>query len=180
MTRIYGIFQVRDRCYAAAAALTYWVFRCRDRAKSPAMGTKTWVYLESSIQNAAQTSTCIEDYLQGLADKLISHLRPSELTWVINPDQVVFRVQRNADGSVGEIQERESDRDLSFMGWQDLLADIAPLGFTEWDVLELCRSKAGIIGVLVRLRFEEDRALGKDAPEEAIEVQADELPRPCS
>lgn len=172
MVRIYGIPQVRDRAYAAAAALTYWVFRCRDRAKSPAMGTKTWTYLESSIQNAAQTATCIEDYLQALADKLVSHLRPAELTCVIQPNQVVFRVSRNADGSMGEIQERESDRDLAWMGWQDLLSDIQPDGFTEWDVLELCRIKASIVQVLVRLRFEEDKMLGKDAPEEAIEVEA--------
>lgn len=166
--RIYGISQAKDRCYAAAAALTYWVFRCRDKGKSPAMGTKTWTYLESSIRNSAETSTSLEDYLQSLADKLISHLRPAELNWIINPVQRILRI--NADGT--QIQELDSDRALAFMGWQDLLEDIKPEGFSEWDVLELCRTKAGIINVLTRLRFEEDRILGKSEPEEAIEVEA--------
>lgn len=166
--RFYGISQARDRSYAAAAALTYWVFRCRDRRRSPAMGTKTWIYLESSIRNSAETSTCLEDYLQSLADKLVSHLRPAELTWIIQPQQRILRV--NIDGTV--IQELESDRALTFMGWHDLLEDIKPEGYSEWDMLELCRTKTGIINVLVRLRFEEDRALGRSEPEEAIEVEA--------
>ncbi len=166
--RIYGIPQVRDKCYATAAVLTYWVFKCRDRSKSPAMGTKTWTYLESSIANSAEISSTLEDYLQRLSDKLQSHLRPVELTKIINPEQRIMRV--NFDGS--EIQELNSDQFLTFMGWHDLLADIAPDGFTEWDVLELCRSKASIIQVLCRLRFEEDRALGQDTPDGILDVGA--------
>lgn len=165
--RIYGIDQVRDKSYAAAAVLTYWVFKCR-KPKSPAMGTKTWTYLESSIQNSAEISTCVEDYLQHLCDKLISHLRPAELTKIVNPEQRVYRVNKDAS----EIQELHSDQELRFFGWHDLLADIAPDGFSEWDVIELCRTKANIIQVLVRLRFEEDRALGISEPEEPfIEVE---------
>jgi hypothetical protein len=165
--RIFGIPQAKDKCYATAVALSYWAFRCRDRSKSPAMGTKTWTYLESSIQNSAQVSTCLEDYLQNLCNKLISHLRPAELTYILQPEQVIYRV--NKDGS--EIQQRDQDQDLVFMGWGDLLEAIAPDGFSEWDVLELCRTRASIIQVLCRLRFEEDRALGKADVEDWVEVE---------
>lgn len=164
----YGISQARDKAYGMAAALSYWVFKCRDRAKSPAMGTKTWTYLEASIRNSAEVSTTLEDYLQYLADKLQSNLRPAVLSEIIKPKQRILRI--NADGS--EIQELTSDQTLAFMGWHDLLADIAPDGFTEWDVLELCRAKAGIIQVLCRLRFEEDRAIGADVPDDYLEVEA--------
>jgi hypothetical protein len=168
MPVFYGINQCKDHAYGAAAALSYWVFRCRDKSKSPAMGTKTWNYLESSIQNAAEISTCIEDFLQILSNKLIASLRPAELNWVVQPAQRIYRI--NSDGA--EIQELQSDQELVFMGWRDLLVNIEPHGFSEWDVLELCRTRANIIQVLVRLRFEEDRALGKSEPEEVIEVGA--------
>ena len=168
MSRIYGIPQCRDRCYGAATALSYWVFKCRDRGQSPAMGTKTWTYLESSIKNASEVSTCIEEYLQSLSDRLKSHLRPIVLTGILEPQQRLFRV--NADGS--EIQEVHSDLNLAFMGWRDLLDNIAHDGFTEWDVLEVCRSKATIVQVLCRLRFEEDRTTGQDIIDETIEVEA--------
>jgi len=160
--------QCRDRCYAMASALTYWAFKCRDRSKSPAMGTKTWTFLESSIQNSAEISSNLEEYLQRLAGRLVSHLRPSELTKVIQPEQRILRI--NADGT--ELQEIDSDQSILFVGWQDLLEAIAPDGYTEWDVLELCRSNASIIQVICRLRFEEDRVLGQDAPDEALEVEA--------
>jgi len=166
--RIYGISQVKDKAYAVAAALSYWVFKCRDRKSSPAMGTKTWTFFESSIRNSAEISTSIEEYLQHLANKLQSHLRPAVLTGVVNPEQRILRI--NADGS--EIQELESDQTILFAGWLDLLAAIEPDGFTEWDVLELCRTKPGIIQVLCRLRFEEDRAIGADTPDEILEVEA--------
>jgi hypothetical protein len=131
------------------------------------MGTKTWTYLESSIRNSAEISTNLEDYLQRLCDKLCSQLRPVELTKIIQPTQRILRVNEDAT----EIKELPIDQNLVFMGWLDLLADIAPEGFTEWDILELLRTKAGIIQVLCRLRFEEDRALGLDEPEEFIEVE---------
>ena len=131
------------------------------------MGTKTWTYLESSIRNSAEISTNLEDYLQRLCDKLCSQLRPVELTKIIQPTQRILRVNEDAT----EIKELPIDQNLVFMGWLDLLADIAPDGFTEWDILELLRTKAGIIQVLCRLRFEEDRALGLDEPEEFIDVE---------
>ena len=159
--------QTRDRLYGVASALSYWTFKCRDRRKSPAMGTKTWTYLESSIRNCAEISSTLEDYLQRLADKLVSQLRPVELTKIVQPQQRILRV--NADGS--EIMEMDADQALIFTGWLDLIEAIAPDGFTEWDVLELCRTKPGIIQVICRLRFEEDRALGIEEPEEFIEVE---------
>lgn len=168
MPNYYGMPQTRDQSYGVAACVTYWVFKCRDRKKSPAMGTKTWTYLESSIRNSAEISTNIEDYLQRLCDKLCSQLRPVELTKIIKPTQRILRVNEDAT----EIQELETDQNLIFMGWLDLLNDIAPHGFTEWDVLELLRTKSGIIQVLCRLRFEEDRAIGMEEPEEFIEVEA--------
>jgi len=162
----FGINEARDSCYGAAAALSYWVFRCRDRQKSPSMGTKTWTFLESSIQNSAEISTTIEDYLQHLSNNLISSLRPSELVWIVQPNESIVRINK-----IGEIQERNDDQRLNIYSWQDILELIKPDGFSEWDVLELCRTKASIIQVLVRLRFEVDRALGKDAIEDFIEVE---------
>lgn len=168
MNRYYGIGNSSDRLHGAAAALTYWVFKCRDRKKSPAMGVKTWTYLESSIRNCAEISSTIEEYLQRLCDKLIAHLRPVELTKIINPQQRILRVNLDAT----EIKELPVDQNLVFLGWLDLIGDIAQDGFSEWGLLQLCRTQAGIIQVLCRLRFEEDRALGMDEPEEAIEVEA--------
>lgn len=168
MAQIFGIAQCKDKCYAASAALTYWVFRCRHKRQSPAMGTKTWTYLESSIRNSAEVSTCLEEYLQHLSDKLVSHLRPNELTWILQPQQRIVRINEDAS----EIKELPVDRSLVFQGWRDLLEAIAPDGFTEWDVLEVCRTKPSIIQVLCRLRFEEDRALGKEETEDAWEVEA--------
>lgn len=173
MTRIYGIPSVSDPTTAIAASLTYWVFRCRDRDKSPAMGLKTWEYLQSSIRNAAIPSRDVDDYLQNLCNKLIvAHLRPAELTWILQPEQVVLRARRNPDGTLGDIQERESDQVLVFTGWQDLLEELKPQGITDRHILKLCREKPHIIATYCRVRFEEDRALGKDTPVEAIEVEA--------
>lgn len=164
----YGISNDADRCYALGAALSYWVFKCRDRAKSPAMGTKTWTFLETSIQNSAEVSTSTEDYLQRLSTALVAHLRPSVLTDIVQPKQRVIRVNQD----MSEMQELVGDEKLVFVGWHDLLADIAQDGFSEWDVLEVCRTKATIVQVLCRLRFEEDRALGQDTPDEILDVEA--------
>ena len=99
MPILYGISQCKDHAYGVAAALSYWVFRCRDKSKSPAMGTKTWTYLESSIQNSAEISTCIEDFLQILSNKLIASLRPLNLPtrqnirqWLLNPLEPPFTI----------------------------------------------------------------------------------------
>jgi hypothetical protein len=159
----FGIADARDSCYGASAALSYWVFRCRDRQKTPAMGTKTWTFLESAIQNSAEISTTLEDYLQNLSNQLIVNLRPSELIWIVQPTHRVIRVD-----DLGEIQERDTDRELNIYSWRDILKVLATERISEWDVLDLCRSKPSIIQVLCRLRFEADKALGK---ENIIEVE---------
>jgi hypothetical protein len=163
----FGIREARDSAYGCAAALSYWVFRCRDKSRSPAMGTGTWTFFESSIQNSAEISTTIEDYLQNLCDKLLAHLRPKELIWVVQPNQIIVRV-----ANTGEIQEMKADQDLALYSWQEMIQAIAPDGFNEWDVLELCRTKAAIIQVLCRLRFEQDRALGKAEIAEETTIEA--------
>lgn len=164
----FGINEARDGCYGASACLSYWVFRCRDKQKSPAMGTKTWTFLESAIQNSAEVSSTLEDYLQNLSNQLIANLRPAELTWIVQPTERIIRV-----GNGDEILEIDSDKQLNIYSWRDILSSIAMEGFSEWDVLELCRTKSSIIQVLCRLRFEVDRALGKETVEElAIEVEA--------
>lgn len=164
----FGINEARDGCYGASACLSYWVFRCRDKQKSPAMGVKTWTFLESAIQNSAEVSSTLEDYLQNLSNQLIANLRPAELTWIVQPTERIIRV-----GNGDEILEIDSDKQLNIYSWRDILSSIAMEGFSEWDVLELCRTKASIIQVLCRLRFEVDRALGKETVEElSIEVEA--------
>ena len=163
----FGINEARDGCYGASACLSYWVFRCRDKQKSPVIGTKTWTFLESAIQNSAEVSSTLEDYLQNLSNQLISNLRPAELTWIVQPTERIIRV-----GNGDEILTIESDKQLNIYSWRDILSSIAMEGFSEWDVLELCRTKASIIQVLCRLRFEVDRALGKETIEDvAIEVE---------
>ena len=164
----FGISNAADPAYGLAAALSYWVFKCRDRQRSPAMGTKTWTFLESAIQNSAEVSTTLEDYLQRLANGLLAHLRPAVLTGIVQPEQRILRISQD----MSEIQELSSDQALVFVGWRDLLDSIASDGFSEWDVLELCRSRSSIVQVLCRLRFEEDRALGQDSVDDAIEVEA--------
>ena len=151
----FGIEEARDSAYGAAAALSYWVFRCRDRGKSPAMGKSTWTFLESSIMNASEVSTTIEDYLQRLSTSLIAHLRPKELVWIVQPESTIQRVMAS-----GEILQLDVDQDLAIYSWSEVINAIAVDGYSEWDVLELCRTKAAIIQVLCRLRFERDRAIG--------------------
>lgn len=164
----FGMNEARDGCYGASACLSYWVFRCRDKQKSPAMGTKTWTFLESAIQNSAEVSSTLEDYLQNLSNQLIANLRPAELTWIVQPTERIIRV-----GNGDELLEIDSDKQLNIYSWRDVLSSIAMEGFSEWDVLELCRTKSSIIQVLCRLRFEVDRALGKETVEDlAIEVEA--------
>lgn len=167
--RHYGINGSSNECYGVATALTYWVFRCRNHKTTPANGIKTWTFLESAIKNSAEVSATIEDYLQRLSDALHSILRPELLTKVVSPNMKIFRVMSD----LSEIQELNIDQEkMQFMGWQDLLDDIARFGFSDWDVLDLCRNKATIIQVLCRLRFEEDRSLGLQN-EEIIDVESD-------
>lgn len=170
--RIYGITSARNHAYAVAAALSYWVFRCRDRKKSAANGTKTWTFLESSIQNAALPSSTLEGFIQRLSNSLLSQLRPQELTHILQPEQVILRASRNSEGGIADIQEKMGDENLAWMSWLDLVEDLKHHNFEEWDVLEICRNQPAIVQVLCRLRFEEDKALGKV---DFIEVEAENV-----
>lgn len=164
--RHYGMPHCRDKIYGAAAVLSYWVFKCRDRKRSPSMGTKTWTYLESSIKNSAEISNNLEKFLSTLCDKLISFLRPSELNLIISPKQRILRV----NGDATEIQELDADKTAVFFGWLDIIEDIKTDSATEWDVLDLLRNQAGIIQVICRLRYEEDKLLGQEEPVEVIDI----------
>lgn len=165
----YGINGTADACYGVATALTYWVFKCRDHKTTPANGVKTWTFLESAIRNSAEVSTSIEDYIQRLADMLHSYLRPDVLTKIVQPNMRIMRVMAD----LSEIQELNIDQEkLQFIGWHDLIDDASKYGFSEWDILNVCRTKPTIVQVLCRLRFEEDKALGLQN-EDVIEVEVD-------
>lgn len=165
---MFGINSTSDPQIALASCLTYWAFRCRDKGKSPAMGTKTWEYLQSSICNASIPSRGIDDYLQNLCNKLIvACLRPKELTWIVKPDRVILRAQIS-DSGLGEIQQLENDplEIILVSGWEDLFNSLKPQGTTERDIVRVCKEKPNIIATHVRVRFEEDRTLGKQETED--------------
>ena len=165
---MYGI-DTDDKVTALASALSYWVFRCRDKARSPAMGLKTWEYYQSSIQNAAIPSRDIDSYLENLCKRLIvPHLNPKEWTRIIAPSQVVMRASVNADGSMGDIQQRDSDQHLVWLGWQDILNQLKPEGIADRHILAICRSKPHVITTFCRVRFEVDKALNTP---DTIEVE---------
>jgi hypothetical protein len=85
----------------------------------------------------------------------------------VQPTEKIVRIN-----NIGEIQELDVDQNLGIYSWQNMIQAIACEGYSEWDVLELLRTKASIIQVLARLRFEQDRALGKETIEENfIEIE---------
>lgn len=168
-----GINSTSDPTLSLASSLTYWAFRCRDKGKSPAMGVKTWEYLQSSIRNAAIPSRGIDDYLQNLCTKLVVPcLRPKELTWIVRPDRVVLRATVTESG-LGDMQQLNDDalQAIVVAGWEELLDPLRPQGIDERDIVRVCKEKPNIVATHVRVRFEEDRALGKaESEEEIIEV----------
>jgi hypothetical protein len=173
---MYGI-ETEDKTTALASALSYWVFRCRDKGKSHAMGLKTWEYFQSSIQNAAIPSRNIDDYIENLAKKLIvAHLNPKEWTRIIAPKQVVLRATVNDDGSMGDIQQIDSDQniDLWWLGWNDILAKLKHThGISDRHILNMCKSKPHVITTFCRVRFESDRALNiPEETENTLDVEA--------
>lgn len=167
---MFGI-KTEDKTTAIASALTYWVFRCRDRAKTPAMGVKTWEYLQSSITNAAIPARSVDDYLEGLCKKLVvSNLRPKQLSWVVKPSIVILQAEKDSEGNLGEIKELQSQQENTFISWQQLLSDLRREGITDRHIVKLCREKPHIINTYVRVRFEEDKAIGKEEIEKAEET----------
>lgn len=168
--RLYGIPQVEDKKIAIASALTYWVFRCRDKNKSPAMGLKTWEYLQSSIKNAAIPAKRLEDFIENLSNKLIvPTLKPKEWTWVIAPTQTVQRIKDN--GEILEYFADQSNTGLLFESWRTIMMSLEPEGITDRHVLQTILKYPHIICTYARVRYEEDKAIGKDEVTEAVEVE---------
>lgn len=169
---MFGI-STNDKSTAIATAISYWVFRCRDKNKSPAMGLKTWEFFQNSIQNAAIPSRNLDDYIENLCKKLIvNHLTPKEWTRIIAPNQVILRASVNSDGSMGEIQQIDSDQHLQWWGWQDILNSLKPEGIQDRHILNVCKSKPHIIATFSRIRFESDRALNIPDEPETLDVGA--------
>ncbi len=137
----------------------------------------TWEYFQSSIQNAAIPSRSIDDYIENLAKKLIvAHLNPKEWTRIIAPKQVVLRATVNDDGSMGDIQQIDSDQniDLWWLGWNDILAKLKYThGISDRHILNMCKSKPHVITTFCRVRFECDRALNiPEETENTLDVEA--------
>jgi len=164
--------QANEKAIAMGAALSYWVFRCRDREKTPAMGVKTWEYLQTSIKNSAIPARTIDSYLENLSKNLVvaGSLRPKDFSWIIQPNIVVLQAQKNEDGSLGEIKEFDTYQENPFLGWQQLLNDLKKEGIRERHIIKECREKPHIITTYVRIRYEEDKQIGKTEEEEAIDV----------
>lgn len=157
---------------AISAALTYWVFRCRDKQKSPAMGLKTWEYLQSSVKNSAIPARTLEDYLENLAGKLVTpHLKPKELTFILQPSQTIQRI--NQDGEILEFDADQNNLGLQFQSWRTIMQSVAPEGIGDRHVLQTCLKYPHLVTTYVRVRHEEDKAIGQEEIlEEIIEVSA--------
>lgn len=169
-TRLYGIPQVANKKIALGAALTYWVFRCRDKNKSPAMGLKTWEYLQSSIKNAAIPAKTLEDFIENLSNKLIvPTLKPKEWAWVISPSQTVQRIKDS--GEILEYYADQSNLGLVFESWRSIMVSLAPEGISDHHVLNTLLKYPHIICTYARVRYEEDKAIGKDEVTESVEVE---------
>jgi hypothetical protein len=135
------------------------------------MGKDTWTFLESSIKNASETATCVEDYLQNLCNRLIANPRPQVLATVLEPTDVILRARRDSSGVITELIEKPSSERVGWMGWRDLIERLEAQGWAEYQLLDLLRTHATVIAILVRLRFEEDKASGSaNQMEEVIDV----------
>jgi hypothetical protein len=173
---MFGINSTSDPSISLASCLTYWAFRCRDKNRSPAMGIKTWEYLQSSIQNAAIPSRGIDDYLQNLSKKLIVLcLRPKDLGWIVRPNRVIVRASVTDDGlNFGDVTQLQQDpllESVAVAGWEELLNSLKPAGIDERNILRVCKTKPTIVATHVRVRFEEDRALGKAESEDDLSIE---------
>lgn len=186
MTYHFGMPQCRDMAYGAASALSYWAFLCRDRNKSPAKGFEVWRYLDKAIRQSAFPALSIEDYLAELCRRLVvCDLRPAVLTHkIVRPEHVIFRAPIQPVGSIqlpdlSQIQQLVSDQHLSIFGWQDILKQCQAAGISERQILDLCKNKPQIVGVVCRFKHIElfgEKATEADEEKEladVIEVPAD-------
>jgi hypothetical protein len=138
------------------------------------MGTKTWEYLQSSLTNAAIPSKTLEDFIENLCNKLIvAHLRPQEWTWIVSPTQRIQRIKET--GEILEFDTDQSDEKLRFESWRSLMISLVAEGINDRQVLRTILDYPHIICTYVRLRFEEDRVIGKsEFEDEVIEVESHE------
>ena len=171
---LYG-FQHPKPEVAIAAAMVYWCYRCRDH-RSQVNGLEAWKRLTNCIQNAARPSEDLDAYLEQLCRLLyVENLRPDVWRAIVSPaDRVTMvRVHRGSDGAIQEIQELEADAAIAFETWHDLLNYHRPDGLTEDDILRTAEQYPHIIAAVVRLRRDQDLALGRsdrDETEATIDV----------
>ena len=157
---------------AIAAAMVYWCYRCRSQA-SQANGTETWRRTQSIIQNAARPSEDLDSYLEELCRLFaVENLRPAEWRRIVGSgDRVVMlRANRNQDGTVGDIQEIDSDQAIAFDTWNELLDYHRPSGLTDDDVIRTAEKYPHVIAAIVRLRRDEDIAVGVEDTIDTINV----------
>lgn len=186
MQYYFGMPQCRDMAYGAAAVLSYWAFLCRDRNQSPAKGFEVWRYFDKAIRQSAFPALSLEDYLAELCKRLVVHdLRPAVLTHkIVKPEHVIFRAPVQSVGNIqlpdiSQIQQLNSDQKLSILGWQDILQQCQQSGIGERQILDLCKNKPQIVGVICRFKHIElfgEKATEADEEKEladVIEVPAD-------
>ena len=89
---------------------------------------------------------------------------------------MVLRATVNDDGSMGDIQQIDSDQniDLWWLGWNDILAKLKYThGISDRHILNMCKSKPHVITTFCRVRFECDRALNiPEETENTLDVEA--------
>ena len=161
---------------AIAAALVYWAYKCRSSA-TQVNGIKTWERLTNITQNAARPAEDLDGYLEQLCRLMAGNsLRPAVWQSIVQSGdrQVVLRVTKDSEGRIGDIQEIESDRALAFESWNELVDHYAPQGLTQDDVIRTAERYPHVVAAMVRLRRDEDLALGQADREadDCIEVEA--------
>lgn len=159
---------------AIASAMVYWCYRCRS-ASSQATGMETWKRVQAIAQNAARPSEDLDDYLEQLCRLLsVDSLRPDVWRQIVGcSDRIaILRADRRDDGTIGDIQEIESDQAIAFDTWNELLDHHRSDGLTDDDVLRTAEKYPHVIATLVRLRRDQDFEIGIDDTPETITVTA--------
>lgn len=183
---LYGIPGTNDPAVALAAAVSYWCWRSRDYSKFKNKAIwEQWRYFQDSIANSAVTTKTLEGYINNLAGKMhCQTLGVRKWNDIINPELVILRAQRQADGTLGSLMEFDQHQVLpAFRSWNEILAqDLAPKGIAQRHLLELLRPKemsprsiTYLIATYCQARHEEDLLRGIKEEDEAIETEAVEV-----
>ena len=72
---------------------------------------------------------------------------------------------------MGDVQQRDSDQSLQWLGRQDILNSHKPEGIGDRHILKMCREKSHIITTFCRVRFESDRVLNIPEESETLDVE---------